>query len=976
MKRTWSLEELHEQWSVSASDRELLFRREHVGRLGFIAQLTFYRHFARFPEHRGEFAPIVIAHLAEQIDVEATTVDAYEWTDRTGRRHRDAILAELGMRPFDDAASEAFRAWLMDDALPKEPSADALEERITAWLLAAKVDRPGGDYRFERLVRSTKIAHDKRAFAAVLARLDDGMRARLNVLLDDDEAFDLVRAEPGRIGLESLLGEVDKLERLRALALPADILRPFHSDLVKRFRRRAATESVWELREHPESIRLPLLVFYCAPREADVVDGLVELLMQIAHRMTAKAERRVIEKMLADGHAVRGKTGILYRIAEAAAEHPDGVVRDVIYPVAGEETLAQLVKEYRASGARFKQEVHTVLRGSYGSHYRRMLPKLLEVLDFRSNNATHRPLLDAIDTIKSGRDEQRQHYKLSEIAVDGVIRPKWRDVVIEDVPGGGDDKRINRINYELCVLESLREQVRCKEVWIAGAERFRNPDDDLPSDFAGERRAACYARLGIPLAADTFIEKIRGEMTTALARLDARMPSNAHVRLDARRAKKPIFLSKLEAQVEPTNLAALKTELGRRWPMTSLLDILKETDLRVGFTDAFATAAAREIVDRSEVQRRLLLCLYGLGTNVGLKRLGVGNGVTYKELLHTRRRYLEKESFRDATRRIVNATFAARRVDVWGEGTSSCAADSKKFGAYDQNLMTEWHVRYGGRGVMIYWHVERKSTCIYSQLKRCSSSEVAAMIEGVLHHGTEMEVDRQYVDTHGQSEVAFAFCRLLGFALLPRLKAIASQRLYLPTAGASATYPNLAPILTRPIDWELIRTQYDEMARYATALVERTADAESILRRFTRSNVQHPTYRALAELGKAAKTIFLCDYLDAEALRREIHEGLNVIENWNSANSFIFFGKGGEIATNRVEDQEVSVLALHLLQSCLVYINTLMLQRVLEEPAWRTRMTAVDLRGLTPLVYGHVSPYGSFELRMNERIDIEMKTAS
>ncbi len=290
--------------------------------------------------------------------------------------------------------------------------------------------------------------------------------------------------------------------------------------------------------------------------------------------------------------------------------------------------------------------------------------------------------------------------------------------------------------------------------------------------------------------------------------------------------------------------------------------------------------------------------------------------------------------------------------------------------------MTEWHIRYGGRGVMIYWHVERKSVCIYSQLKRCSSSEVAAMIEGVLHHDTDMDVERQYVDSHGQSEVAFAFCRLLGFSLLPRLKGIAVQKLYLPTAGTGAHFPNLEPILTRTIDWDLIRTQYDEMVRYATALQERTADAESILRRFTRSNMQHPTYRALAELGKATKTIFLCEYIDSEALRREIHEGLNVVENWNSANSFIFFGKGGEVATNRLEDQEVSVLALHLLQSCLVYINTLMLQRVLEEPLWGKRMTEVDLRALTRLVYGHVSPYGSFELKMHERIDIEMKLAS
>ncbi len=54
--------------------------------------------------------------------------------------------------------------------------------------------------------------------------------------------------------------------------------------------------------------------------------------------------------------------------------------------------------------------------------------------------------------------------------------------------------------------------------------------------------------------------------------------------------------------------------------------------------------------------------------------------------------------------------------------------------------MTEWHVRYGGRGVMIYWHVERGSVCLHSRLRRCSSSEVAAMIEGVLRHDTEMEV--------------------------------------------------------------------------------------------------------------------------------------------------------------------------------------------------------------------------------------------
>ncbi|SFJ81386.1 Tn3 transposase DDE domain-containing protein [Thermoflavimicrobium dichotomicum] len=211
---------------------------------------------------------------------------------------------------------------------------------------------------------------------------------------------------------------------------------------------------------------------------------------------------------------------------------------------------------------------------------------------------------------------------------------------------------------------------------------------------------------------------------------------------------------------------------------------------------------------------------------------------------------------KQAISHVVNAILNLRITDIWGEGTA-CASDSKKFGAWDQNLMTEWHIRYRGRGVMIYWHVEKNSTCIYSQLKSCSSSEVAAMIEGLLRHCTNMEVEKNYVDTHGQSEVAFAFCHLLGFQLMPRFKNIHSQKLYRPESGMTDAYPQLQPILTRPINWELIRQQYDQMIKYATALRLGTAETEAILKRFTR-NSSYPTYRALSELGKAIKTIFLC----------------------------------------------------------------------------------------------------------------------
>ena len=96
-----------------------------------------------------------------------------------------------------------------------------------------------------------------------------------------------------------------------------------------------------------------------------------------------------------------------------------------------------------------------------------------------------------------------------------------------------------------------------------------------------------------------------------------------------------------------------------------------------------------------------------------------------------------------------------------------------------------------------------------------------------------------------------------------------------------------------------------------------------------------------------------------------------MVENWNSANDFIFFGKGGEIATNRFEDQEIAMLSLHLLQIPLVYINTMLIQQVLSERAWLDRMASDDWRALTPLIYAHINPYGTFELDLNERLHLE-----
>lgn len=971
MQRQPAEQELAEHFTVAPDEMALVVDKSGTGKLGFALMLKHFQQDGRFPTSPADSPESVVRYVARQLNVSETSLGRYDTLGRSGKRHRTEIRKFTGFREFAVKDTSALTKWLAAQVLENNDGAPSLTEKAYQRLREMKIEPPVSE-QLERLVRSALHGAEQGFFASVAARIPAAGKTALDELLkprEGEPTFADLKADPGRLGLATILSETAKLKRLRQVSLPEPLFGGVSRKWLARQKQRVAAESLHETSRHPDEVRHALIASFGHVRRQEITDSLVDLLNQIVHKISAKSERRVEKELVRDLRKISGKTGLLYQVAAAVVEHPDGVVREVVYPVVGEKTLKDLVLESKSVGPAYILRVHSVMRASYSSHYRRMVPAILSALEFRSNNEVHRPVIQGLDLVRRYAESRARYYADGEdVPIKGVVKKDWRGLVVEEDKDGV--KRVNRINYELALLKALRERLRCKEIWVVGADRYRNPDDDLPGDFE-QRRVEYYKALSLPMNPETFISSLQKQMEEALVMLDRGMPGNPHVRLLANGGGR-ISLSPLQAQPEPINLTRLKAEVDRRWPMTSLLDVLKEVDLRVGFTEHFQSAASREALSGETLQRRLLMCLYGLGTNTGVKRVcSTIPGENYQDLVYVRRRFIHKDALRAAIIKVCNGIFRVRAPHIWGEGTTACASDSKKFGSWDQNLMTEWHIRYRGRGVMIYWHVEKNSTCIYSQLKTCSSSEVAAMIEGLVRHSTEMKVEKNYVDSHGQSEVAFAFCNLLGFDLLPRLKAINKQKLYRPAPGKGDLYPNLKLILTRPINWELLRQQYDEMVKYATALKLGTADTEAILRRFTRNNLKHPTYKALAELGKAVKTIFLCRYLSSEALRREIHEGLNVVENWNSANSFIFYGKGGEIATNRLEDQELSVLTLHLLQISMVYVNTLMLQGVLADPTWLSRMGTEDMRALSPLIYAHINPYGIFKLDLAERLALD-----
>ncbi|WP_103382797.1 Tn3 family transposase [Pseudonocardia dioxanivorans] len=1009
MARVLELDELVEHFTLLPDETALLRNKTGATRLGFALLLKFFVRAGRFPSGRSELGDEVVEFVAGQVGVSGSELGFYDWSGRTIKAHRAEVRRVLGFRECSVEDAEKFTDWLTADVAQAERRPELVREALLGRCRDERVEPPAAA-RIERIVAAALHRAEETLFSRIAARLsatetarvcdlvtserddgdtDPGVRPGVDVPaaveLEDGGTvhtrvgsagapgaesaglLGLIRSEPGAVSLESMLTEIDKLTAIRRVGLPEDLFADVAPKVLAGWRGQAMVGSPSHLRAHRPAKTVTLLAALLHTRHREVTDALVDLLIATVHRIGARAERKVTEELVNAFKRVTGKENILFSIADAALAHPDDAVREVVFPAVsgGEQTLRELVHEYRTKGPVYQRTVRTTLRASYTHHYRRGLIRLLEVLEFRSSN-THRPVLDALGLIgRHAASGNRSYYPVDEpVPLHAGLGGDWEPLVWRADTRGR--RRTVRMAYEIATFQALRERLRCKDIWVAGADRWRNPDADLPADF-DSRRVEHYRELRKPLDPTAFVAEVRDELGAELDALETALPGLGWLEV-AERASGAIRLAPLDAAPEPTGLRRLKAEVARRWGAVPLVDMLKETVLRTGCLTAVGERAGRTGISPDVLAERLVLVIYGYGTNTGLRAVAAGRHPhSEADLRYVRRRYLNLDAAREIAVAIADATFTARRATLWGAGSTTVASDSTHVAALDQNLLTQWHSRYGGRGVLIYWHVERDSMAVHSQLISCTASEVAAMVEGAVRHGTAMAVEGNYVDSHGQSEIGFGVTRLLGFELLPRIKQINRVRLYRPGPGLTDRHPRLAPAMSRPIRWDLVAQQYDQMIKYATAIRTGTASTEAILRRFTRT-AAHPTYQAMLELGRAQKTIFVARYLRSRELQREINAGLNVVESWNRANSVIAYGKGGGLATNRRDEQEMIVACLRILQAALVFVNTLMLQDVLDDPAWADPLSGPDRRGLTPLFWSHVLPYGQVHLDMTARL--------
>lgn len=403
MRQAWEPEDLVECWTLVENDWRLVGSKRGATRLGFTLLLKFFEQEAQFPEHADEVPQAAVEYVASQVRVEPSEFGSYDWLGRTIKYHRAQIRDAFGFREATRADEDRLSNWLAQDVCSVELDDERVREALLARCRAEKMEPPG---RADRIVGAARAEFERQFCERTVSLLSyDAVSSLENLVAADEKesgtgVFSELKADPGPLGLETLLREIGKLERIREIGLPEDLFADVSEKLLASWRARTAQEYAAWMRRHPQSVRLTLLAALCWSRSAEITDSLVELLVGLVHKIDVRADKKVASELIADLKRVRGKEGLLFSVAEAAVANPDETVRRALYPVVGEGTLRDLVKEARANKVAFDTRVRTVLRSSYSNHYRRGLPGILAALEFRCNNTAYRPVMEGLDLLE------------------------------------------------------------------------------------------------------------------------------------------------------------------------------------------------------------------------------------------------------------------------------------------------------------------------------------------------------------------------------------------------------------------------------------------------------------------------------------------------------------------------------------------------------------------------------------------------
>ena len=968
-----SKEELFEHFTLTQDERYNLPRwRKEQNILGFTVLLKTYSFLGFPPRRKQDVTETVVSWISQQLDVDPVGYERYLWKSRLWDIHLASIRDYTRFRTVNREDFKELVQWLIDEARC-HPTRPKMYTAAIHRCRHLRLELPK-EKELQRLVNSAWQQYLSAICRKISERLGLKIRKKMDKCLvldpNDKERYGWMKVNPRKIGIKTLLLEIKRLQFVNEFEIKADVhLVDVPNDVLKLLRARAVPEDAYQMKRHQPEIRYALIAVLLHFRRIELTDNIIEIFLKLIHRIEKKADTKLELDLIKSIKTVYKKRELLYKMAKASTKNPHDTVANVLFPAVGKEILYRIIEEYEEQDLNYEDTQTIEKKKKYTRSYRRIVKPVFDTLVFRTTNPVCNSLMDGVALVRKYLDKKHACYPETEDVpkdlLSGIPEEMW-------AKKNGSVTRVVKHYFELCVLQKLEKALKNKEVWVEGSYRYRNPDKDLPPDWSDRRINYCEKHR-IPEKSEDFLSPIQEELSLSLKKANEFFSDKRDVYIYyPGNGEKGLFrIPKIVKGPEHPLLDEIKQKTLDRWGILDLVDILLEADRQVNFSRFFYSTAQRQVLNSYEIRERLLLSFLGRGTGLGLKRVHAAAkpSFTYEDLIYFNKRFVHIDSVREAISALVNRILEIRSPEIWKNSTT-CTSDGKYLGAWEQNIVAQWNPHYQKCGIMSYFLVDEKSAGIHSQVKR--GTEIAAMITSLIRHDTMMMVGANCVDSHGQSELGFSFCRFLFVELLPWLKRMKYERLYLSDTNEKSHLPHLAGVLTRSIRWDQAHEHYSDMIRHVVAAKERTAPVDSLLRRFNRNNPANQTYKGFLEVGKALKTIHNCKFLTDPSYRDRIHKGRNVVENWNSAVDFICYGGKAEIQTNDPDVQELMVLCLHLLQNALVLVNTVMLERVLYDNGYLHQMDSGDMNAMTPLFTSNVNPYGDINLDINKPSFLEV----
>jgi len=298
----------------------------------------------------------------------------------------------------------------------------------------------------------------------------------------------------------------------------------------------------------------------------------------------------------------------------------------------------------------------------------------------------------------------------------------------------------------------------------------------------------------------------------------------------------------------------------------------------------------------------------------------------------------------------------------WGTGKSA-SVDGTQWDLYEQNLLAERHIRYGGYGGIGYYHVSDTYIALFSNFIPCGVWEAIYLLDGLLKNLSDIQPDTIHGDTQSQSTPVFGLAALLGITLMPRIRNWKNLKMYRPDKQTSFTH--IDSLFSDTIDWDMIQTHLPDMLRVALSIKAGRITPSTLLRKLGTYSKKNRLYQAFRELGSVLRTEFLLKYLGSAELRALIQAATNKSESFNGFAQWAAFGGDGTILSNDRDEQRKIIKYNHLAANCVILHNVFSLSQVLHTLQNEGYpLSAEEVASLSPYLHPHINRFGHFPLDM------------